>query len=689
MIDNKKNKRSIWIISLTITIFFIISINVSYATQILSYRVSLFPNDTQLDYQYYLDQVEAIDAWDIVRESPEVIVAVIDSGVDIEHPDLVDNIWHNPDEIKDGIDNDNNGYIDDIVGWDFILNSPDPKPKFGGQFSNLGINHGTVVAGIIGAIGDNNFGLAGISWRVKIMPLKVMNGEGVGQTSLVYQAIKYAISQGADVINLSMVGDAFDPLLDQVIEEAYQSGIVIVASAGNETDISSDEDSGINLTLQPQYPVCHDGGFGNNYVLGVGSVNTLDVKSKFSNYGSRCIDLVAPGESFYGTLFFSPIISEFNQYFGGYWSGTSLTAPQVSATAALVKALRPDLTNQEIYDLIINNTDDIDDINLNYQGLLGSGRLNIYNTISEAGVITTTTNLIITPASQHLPTVQIFSLLGQELFTFLAYSENFLGGVNITTVDLDNDGQKEIITAAGSSGGPHIRLFKVNGELIGQFFAYDINFTGGVNVVSGDIDGDGEMEIITSPQSNYPPQVKIFDLQGNLKKEFLAFDNDFTGGVNLALSDINADGVSEIVTGAGSGGSPLVKIFTSEGLLLKQFFAYPLSFSGGVKVASYNFHSDLRTEILTSPQSDQQCQIRIFSPSGDIELLWSVWGEGFQDGCNLTAGDLDDDNLAEVIVSKAKNGPSEVIIFNQDGSLKNNFTVLENDFTGGINIEIE
>ncbi|MBU1131452.1 S8 family serine peptidase [Patescibacteria group bacterium] len=683
-------RKTLGLINLVIIVIFILAVKSGYARgEDFLYQISLYPSDTYLESQDYLDQVAAPEAWGIIHDSPEVVVAVIDSGVDIEHPDLYENIWHNPDEIpKDGVDNDNNGYIDDTAGWDFVLNIADPRPKFAGQYSKLGINHGTIVAGVIGAVGNNNFGLTGVSWKIKIMPLRVMDGEGVGSTNLAYLAIKYAIDKGADIINLSIIGGAFDPLLSQVIEEAYQQGIVIVASAGNEMSGESGEDLSLDLAEQPQYPVCHDGGQGHNYILGVGSVNDQDVKSNFSNYGLKCLDLFAPAEGFYSALFFSPVMPEFNQYFGGYWSGTSLATPQVSATAALAKALRPDLTNQEIYDLIISSSDNIDGQNPFYEGGLGGGRLNIYKVIKAVAGLADQVNLVISPASQHLPAVQVVNRLGQKNFEFLAYNENFLGGVSLAAADWDADGQKEIITAAGAGGGPHIRLFDANGQLVGQFFAYNFDFTGGVNVAAGDVDGDGQPEIITAPQGNLQPQVKIFDLQGNLEKDFLAFDINFNGGVNLALSDVNADGIKEIVAAAGPGGSPLVKIFNQQGFLLKQFFAYEPEFGGGVKVSAADLHSDLRTEIITTPQSGKDCQVKIFSPAGDIEQRWSAPADG-QLGCNQAVGNIDDDELTEIIISSAKNSETAVKIFDQYGNLENSFTPFADDFKGGVNAALK
>src|SRR3989344_6685809 len=170
------------------TVLFLQPLNLQAA----GFGISLTPSDGNLSYQDYLTQIKALEAWDIAHNSPEIVIAVIDSGVDVDHPDLTENIWHNSMEAKDGLDNDENGYIDDLIGWDFVLNSPDPRPKFGGDYTKLGIDHGTLVAGVIGAVGDNAFGVSGLSWKVKIMPLKVMDGEGSGSSRSGYPAIKNA-----------------------------------------------------------------------------------------------------------------------------------------------------------------------------------------------------------------------------------------------------------------------------------------------------------------------------------------------------------------------------------------------------------------------------------------------------------------------------------------------------------------
>ena len=666
------------------TVLFLQPLNLQAA----GFGISLTPSDGNLSYQDYLTQIKALEAWDIAHNSPEIVIAVIDSGVDVDHPDLTENIWHNSMEAKDGLDNDENGYIDDLIGWDFVLNSPDPRPKFGGDYTKLGIDHGTLVAGVIGAVGDNAFGVSGLSWKVKIMPLKVMDGEGSGSTSSVYHAMKYATDNGADIINLSMVGNAFDPLLDKAIAEAYEKGLIIVAAAGNESADGSTDDISLDLNKNPQYPICHDGGGDNNYILGVGAVDENDVKSKFSNYGSKCLDVVAPGENFWGLNFFSPVIPGFNKYYGGYWSGTSLAAPLVSGTAALIKSIRPDLSNKQIYQLIIENADDINNLNPRYRDLMGGGRLNMEKALKAAGGEAAIGSLIIAPASGYQPKVGTFNSFGNMQSEFWAYSQNFYGGVSLASVDLNNDGLKEIITGAGKTGGPHIRIFNSKGEVLQQFFAYETTFTGGVNVAAGDVDGDGYADIIVAPLGGKEPLVKVFTFDGLLKNQFVAYEKDFKSGVNLGLADINADGIFEIITGNGSGRTAEVRIFNSQGQLLRSFLPYGL-FNGGVKVAAYNLMGDARTEIIVYPETNYDSQIRIFSASGDIISLWQPWTDYQADHGSLTVGNIDGDDLAEIIVGNVINSQSKVKIFKADGQLKNQFLVFGDSFNGGVNLSIK
>ncbi len=199
------------------------------------YRASIIPSDTYFNNQWYLQKIKAVQAWNVIRESPNIIIAVLDSGVQIDHPDLKDNIWVNKKEIPDnGIDDDKNGFADDSNGWDFVNNLPDPAPKFKEGFTEDGILHGTIIAGIAAAAGNNAAGVAGITWKAQIMPIKVLDDKGEGNTAKVVKGIDYAVANGAGIINLSFVGFGYSKSLDDAVKRAYDAGVIVVAAGGNE-----------------------------------------------------------------------------------------------------------------------------------------------------------------------------------------------------------------------------------------------------------------------------------------------------------------------------------------------------------------------------------------------------------------------------------------------------------------------
>lgn len=344
-----------------------------------SYAAELVPNDPDYNKQWYLQDLNMPEVWSLQTGKTDVVIAVIDSGLDLSHPDLQKNIWLNLEEIKDdGLDNDNNGYVDDVYGWDFIDNSNDPTPKYSALCVKRktcvaeAILHGTFVAGVAAAVGNNSMGITGINWQAKIMPLRVLNSNGSGNTYDVIKAVNYAIDNQADIINLSFVGDVYDRNLEAALNRAYQAGIVVVVAGGNENFFGKTTD----LDLQKLYPVCHQSDNGENILLGVGATDQNKKLAEFSNYGSSCIDLVAPGDNFWGLAINDPLVEEFSQYYGGDFAGTSIAAPVVSGVAALIKATDPFLTSQEIIDLILQNTDNIDALNPDYAGKLGHGLIN-------------------------------------------------------------------------------------------------------------------------------------------------------------------------------------------------------------------------------------------------------------------------------------------------------------------------
>ncbi|RMD59483.1 hypothetical protein D6821_01095, partial [Candidatus Parcubacteria bacterium] len=379
--------------------------------------------------------------------------------------------------------------------------------------------------------------------------------------------------------------------LDKAIKRAYDAGLIMVAAAGNEDG----EGHGYFIDETPMYPVCHDGE-NENRVIGVAATDPLDQKASFSSYGFRCIDLSAPGVSIFTTSVYEPNRELngvfFDRKYDGYWSGTSMAVPIVSGVAALVETANPELSRDEIRAVLLDTADNINRLNPQYLGRLGIGRVNAYRAVERAWRLLHNRDyhILVAPASNRVGEVKRFTYKGNEKKDLLqAYADNFRGGVNVAAGDIDGDGQDEIITGAGPGGGPHIRIFNNHAQAEGQFFSFFPAFRGGVNVAVGDIQGgrhNTKKEIIVAPVSNMPPQIRIFDNHGKTLSQFYAYSRRFNGGVNISIADVDYDGKGEIITGAGPGGGPHVRTFEYNGRLIGSFYAYEKEFSGGVNIAT-------------------------------------------------------------------------------------------------------
>lgn len=361
-------------------------------------RVMATPNDPSFGSQWALYQasrrdIHATEAWDVETGSDTVIIAIIDTGVNYKHPDLVNNIWINSEEDIDGdkivydstdfngVDNDANGYTDDVIGYDFFTGGS--LPVWPGEDGNVKDNnpndfngHGTHCAGIAAAVTHNGAGGAGIAggWGkylgdggVQIMCLRAgytaNDGLGYVLTSAVVEAINYAARNGADVISYSAGSSNFTGM-PQALNQAMDSGIVFCAAAGNEN------------ADNPDYFGLFDG------ILAVAATNRSDAKWSWgvgsgSNYGAW-VEVSAPGNDIYSTYS--------DQYTPTYatLTGTSMAAPMVAGLAALIKSHYPQYDKTVIDTMIMNNADNIDAYNPTYIGLLGSGRINAYNCLHNA-----------------------------------------------------------------------------------------------------------------------------------------------------------------------------------------------------------------------------------------------------------------------------------------------------------------
>jgi subtilisin family serine protease len=661
--------------------------DVEYAEPDYFYHASIIPSDRYYGKQWYLDRIRVPLAWDKIRETPNVIIAVIDTGVQIDHPDLKSNIWTNIGEIPgNGIDDDRNGFIDDVHGWDFVNNVFDPSPKFEDGFTEAGVMHGTIVAGVIAAAGNNGKGISGITWQAKIMALKVLDDKGEGRTSDVIKAIDYAIKNKASIINLSFVGLDYSRGLYEAVARAHAAGVILVAAAGNEQS----QGQGYNLSETPMYPACDDGE--DNMVIGVAATDALDQKASFSSYGSKCVDIAAPGVGFFSTAVFAPTEkigdAYLDQYYGGYWSGTSMATPVISGVLALLEGINPGAKSQQIKDILLATADDISRLNPNYSNKLGHGRVNAFSAVilAERERNDQSVRLLFAPATGDAAEVRETLTDGTLLKKFNA---NAAGGVYLASGDVDGDNTKEIIAAPGAGLSGRVKIFNTDGKLKGQFYAYANNYRGGVRVAVGDFDGDGKDEIVTAPGTGVKTEVKIFDEQGHLKNKFVAYDAKFLGGASIAVGDVNGDGRLEIVTGPGSGSSPQVKIFSQEGTVKGQFLAYDKNFRGGVNVATADLSgvvANHQEEIITAPGKGGGPQIRIFNSLGKIQSQFFAYDQGFRGGVNVTAGDTNGDGLAEVITGSGPGGGPHVRVFDHTGIILNSYYAFDPKFFGGVNV---
>lgn len=340
-----------------------------YAEQDSIVHSYLVPNDPNYSGEWGLNNtgqtsgtpdadIDAPEAWSVINSSPNVVVAVIDSGIDFNHPDLAANIWTNPHPGSYG------GYTNDQHGWNFYADNNSP------QDDNF---HGTHVSGTIGAVGNNGVGVTGVSWQVKIMPLKFLASNGSGYTSDAVDAVNYATAMGAKIMSNSWGGGPYSQALKDAIDAANTAGALFVAAAGNDQ---------VNTDVSAVYPAC----YASPNIISVAATDTNDQLASFSNYGASTVNMAAPGVGILSTvpIAITPAMtSEGLPTSYGLLSGTSMAAPLVSGAAALALAQNPVLTVAELKSHITQRVDLLSQL----VGRVKSyGRLNLYNIVNTGWV---------------------------------------------------------------------------------------------------------------------------------------------------------------------------------------------------------------------------------------------------------------------------------------------------------------
>lgn len=308
------------------------------------HQLDLVVNDPKISDQSYLNQIKASQAWDISTGLASIKIGVVDSGTDLDHPDLGTQLSQNTGDPINGVDDDNDGYIDNFNGWDFI--DDDHLPE------SVASSHGIHVAGIAAAATNNNIGVASLGFQTQYMPIRAANGSDVEYG---YEGIVYAAEMGCDIINCSWGAFGYSKFEEDIVNYAtFNHNALIVGAAGN---------SGFDI---PYYPAAYEN------ALAVASVNNSDGKSTFTNYG-YWVDIASPGENIYSTY-------KNDGY--NYNTGTSMSAPMVSAAAALVKATYSGLQAMQIGERVKSTTDNISSVNPGFENKIGTGRLNAFEAIN-------------------------------------------------------------------------------------------------------------------------------------------------------------------------------------------------------------------------------------------------------------------------------------------------------------------
>lgn len=482
------------------------------------------PNDPSFSNQWGLHNtgsgggtedadIDAAEVWNITTGSSTVVVAVVDEGIDLNHTDLADNIWTNSNEIAgNDIDDDGNGFVDDVNGWDFYHGDATV------YHSKSQDSHGTAVAGIIGAVGDNGVGTAGVCWNVRIMPVKFI-AYGSGTISDAILALNYAVTNGARVINCSWGGSAYSSSLKAAFQDVLNAGVLVVTSAGN---------SAKNTDNNSHYPSNYD----LDNIISVASTDKNDELSYFSNYGKITVDLAAPGSSIYTT-------KPENTY--SYFSGTSAATPFVTGAAAMALSVNSSLTYQELKDQILNNVDPVNSLT---NKTVTGGRLNINNM----------TNALMAGDADNDGLPNMFEIQyglnpndpsdaetdpdGDGLTNLQEYDN----GTNPTNADTDGDGLPdgyEITNQLDPTSDSD-----ASGDLDGDGLSNLMEYQTGTRVDLTDTDGDGIDDFTEFGPHDFPA-----DSDGDGIYDALDLDSDDDGKSDLeeGVGDDDDDGAANYV----------------------------------------------------------------------------------------------------------------------------------------------
>ena len=605
-------------------------------------------NDPLFEQWAYAD-INLYDAWEYTTGSHDVVVAVLDNGFDHLHPDIKDNVWKNEDEVPfNGIDDDTNGYVDDVWGWNFDVvdyngdgtidgaerrGNNNPRPSVTNISSDPEtrriVHHGTFVAGLIGAVGNNRQLGTGVNWNVRLMNVKVLGNSGAGDISQLDRAIRYAVDNGADIINISIVGSNEGSLADAV-RYAYSHGVLVVAAAGNDS---------IFLEESPQYPICIDANQPQQWVLGVSAINRAHQSAQFSNVGSSCVDITAPGVDMMSTLRHAPGngLDELYVTSNG-WSGTSFAAPLVSGAAALVKSVQPTWQAAELYQALVSTTHKTPPADeAEYAHLFGAGLLQVDRAVAYArnGVARLQSRASIGASFVSMQTnsgrVRVKNI-GEIIRP--AYTQSVVSQASGVAAYEDN-GRKRFVIIRPQGSESVVTIYS---ELWEPLRSWVLPMSGPLSVIVADVRDGSNPEIVVAPRYRSRTIFRMYTLEGkelthqqraglhygaelgayplsDSTYEILAafqytdhvalhhYDRDMTLVRRIPFAffarqatpragDIDGDGENEYVIAGGVDEPPLVVILESDGTQDRVFPEAPLTYTEGLDVVIVDYNQD-------------------------------------------------------------------------------------------------
>lgn len=661
-------------------------------------RPDFIPNDPRYSSQWHLPQISADDAWGLwdissgaTPGSKEIIIGIVDSGVDYLHPDLKANLWVNQGEIpsaifssvdsdgddfvtalevesylmsdyngdgtinlqdalytgspfKNSLDDDGNGYKDDLLGWDASGNSGTADNDPMGSLSGAALldyrMHGTHVAGIAGATTNNAAGIAGVAYDISIMAVKCSEDtDENGYISTGYSGMTYAAKSGAKIINMSWGGGSYSTSGQSTINSLRSIyGVVFVAAAGNGDDEGNEE-------YALHYPSSY------NYVISVTALGTGDRWTHWASY-HETVDIAAPGENILSTVFRTSTL--------GYasWMGTSMASPVVAGACALLWSMYPDQNAAWIENEILTTTDDIYTINNDpeYAGRLGSGRLNIYRALAHG----------IYPELSVGTLTYVFAEGDTDGDGVLNPGEN--ARLRISIQNSTGFALAASVRATLSSDYDKIRITDnsaIYSDIPGGGMVTNISDLYEIFIDADAIPGSYPLtlHVEANQDSDYPYETHL-DIPYTVSVMQYGFPVELVAAVESSplVTDINGDGLTEIVLADLNGN---VTVYNNDGSQQEGF-----SFSAGNKItgapAAADIDLDGALEIVVTSYNKN-----IYCLNNDGSVQWSYETANLING-SAAIGNLDDDPEWEIVVGS---GDSKVYAFKHDGTLLAGFPV--------------